>query len=100
MDGFISKIVDQCREVLNRHDRLTVEQYMIDEVYRTLEMEMVELKVRESRSESLTDSAALLRLLRWRGTALPTVCLTVLTLKRGPASSTVSAATAEQISEF
>lgn len=45
VEDFIKKIVSQCREVLDRHDKLTIEEYLVDGVYRTLEVEMVEVKV-------------------------------------------------------
>ena len=48
VDGFIERIVRQCREVYDRHNRLDVEEYLKDGVFRRLEIEMVEVKVRRS----------------------------------------------------
>ena len=45
VDEFIEKILGQCRDVYHRHDKMTKEDYLMDGTYRTLEMEMVEVKV-------------------------------------------------------
>ncbi len=45
VEGFIQEILKQCREVYDRHDKKSVEEYLRDGVFRTLEIEMVEVKV-------------------------------------------------------
>ena len=44
---FINKIIEQCREVLERHKGLSVEEYLKDGRYRALELEMMEVKVKK-----------------------------------------------------
>ena len=44
---FINKIVEQCREVLERHKSLSVEEYLKDGRYRDLELEMMSVKVQK-----------------------------------------------------
>ena len=45
MQGFINKILDQCREVMQRHSDLSIDDYARIGMYRRLEMEMVDVKV-------------------------------------------------------
>jgi hypothetical protein len=45
VDSFIEKIKDQCKEVLTRHESYSVNDFHKPEVYRMLEMEMMEVKV-------------------------------------------------------
>jgi hypothetical protein len=50
VDEFIEKILEQCRDVYHRHNEMTKEDYLVDGTYRTLEMEMVEVKVCSAKS--------------------------------------------------
>jgi hypothetical protein len=45
LQGFINKILDQCREVMQRHSDLSIDDYARIGMYRRLEMEMVDVKV-------------------------------------------------------
>ncbi len=45
VEKFVEKILDQCKEVLKRHEEKTVKDFQKPEVYRVLEMEMMEVKV-------------------------------------------------------
>ena len=45
VDMFVQKIMDQCTEVLRRHEEISLEEYHKHGTYRTLEMEMVDVKV-------------------------------------------------------
>ena len=48
VEGFIEKIVSQCKAVLDKHEKIVVDEYLKDGLYRTLEMEMLDVKVSAS----------------------------------------------------
>lgn len=45
MQAFIDRILDQCREVMLRHEGVSNEEYARIGMYRKLEIEMVDVKV-------------------------------------------------------
>ena len=45
MQGFIEKILQQCRDVMAKHNQYSIEDYAKIGKYRGLEMEMIEVKV-------------------------------------------------------
>ena len=45
VDCFLGKILDQCKEVFERHDSIPASDYIDDGLYRRLMLEMAELKV-------------------------------------------------------
>jgi hypothetical protein len=45
VDMFVQKIMDQCNLVLRQHENLDITDYHAHAKYRTLEMEMVDVKV-------------------------------------------------------
>jgi hypothetical protein len=45
VEKFIEKIQEQCKEVYDRHDKISVEEFQRTGMYRILEMEMVDVKV-------------------------------------------------------
>ena len=45
VEQFIAKIMDQCREVLGKHELRSADEYLNDWIYRTLEVEMLDVKV-------------------------------------------------------
>ena len=45
VEKFIEKIQDQCKEVLARHDKYSVEDFHKPEIYRMLEREIMEVEV-------------------------------------------------------
>ena len=46
VESFINKIMAQCQEVYDRHEHLSTEKYSQLGMYRRLEMEMVDIKVK------------------------------------------------------
>ena len=45
VEGFIEKIISQCKAVLDKHERKGVDDYLNDGLNRTLELEMLDVKV-------------------------------------------------------
>ena len=45
MQGFIEEILQQCRDVMAKHDQYSIDEYAKIGTYRGLEMEMIEVKV-------------------------------------------------------
>ena len=52
VEGFIEKIISQCKAVLDKHERKGVDDYLNDGLNRTLELEMLDVKVSTCCSQS------------------------------------------------
>ena len=53
MQGFIEKILQQCRDVMAKHKQYSIDDYTKIGTYRGLEMEMIEVKVVSFQKKSM-----------------------------------------------